>query len=162
MWFQAAECNAVNASVLLNLINNNFLTFLTENLPILDPFLPQTSENLRPHYSHSSWENATPSSNTSPLASCEGVPPPPLSETFTCSWTSTKTSSGDFGIHNSTFFLLIKLQVTTIFVTKIIFQYTDEPLHANTMSLLNSSKKWPQFSQSKPKSEPLIPTEHNF
>ena len=24
-WYQAAECNAVNASLLLNLINNNFL-----------------------------------------------------------------------------------------------------------------------------------------
>ena len=75
MWFQAAECNAVNASVLLNLINNNFLTFLTENLPILNPYLPPKSENLRPHYTHSSRENATPSSGTSPLASCKGVPP---------------------------------------------------------------------------------------
>ena len=27
IWFQAAECNAVNASLLLNLINNNFLIF---------------------------------------------------------------------------------------------------------------------------------------
>ena len=27
MWFQAAECNMVNASLLLNLINNNFLIF---------------------------------------------------------------------------------------------------------------------------------------
>ena len=59
MWFQAAECNAVNASVLLNLINNNFLTFLTENLPILNPYLPPKSENLRPH-SSKSIENATP------------------------------------------------------------------------------------------------------
>ena len=41
MWFQVAECNAVNASLLLNLINNNFLIFLTENLPILNPYLPQ-------------------------------------------------------------------------------------------------------------------------
>ena len=32
---------------------------------------------MRPHYSHSSRENATPSSGTSPLASCKGVPPPP-------------------------------------------------------------------------------------
>ena len=46
MWFQAAECDAVNASVLLNLINNNFLTFLTENLPIFNPYLPQKSKNL--------------------------------------------------------------------------------------------------------------------
>ena len=43
MWFQAAECNAVNTSLLLNLINNNFLIviFLTENLPILNPYYPQ-------------------------------------------------------------------------------------------------------------------------
>ena len=31
MWFQAAECNAVNASLLLKLINNNFLIFLSSN-----------------------------------------------------------------------------------------------------------------------------------
>ena len=31
---------------------------------------------MRPHYSHSSRENATPSSGTSPLGSCKGVPPP--------------------------------------------------------------------------------------
>ena len=43
---------------------------------------PQKPENVRPHYSHSSRENATPSSGTSPLASCEGLvrkyplPPP--------------------------------------------------------------------------------------
>ena len=29
------ECNVVNASLLLNLINNNFLIFLTVNLPII-------------------------------------------------------------------------------------------------------------------------------
>ena len=59
MWFQAAECNAVNASLLLNLLNNNFLIFLTKNLPILNPNLPQKSENLRPH-SSKSIENTTP------------------------------------------------------------------------------------------------------
>ena len=32
---------------------------------------------MRPHYSHSSRENATTSSGTSPLASYEEVPPPP-------------------------------------------------------------------------------------
>ena len=31
---------------------------------------------MRPHYEHSSRENATPSSGTSLLASCKGVPPP--------------------------------------------------------------------------------------
>ena len=30
---------------------------------------------MRPHYSHSSRENATPSSGTSLLGSCKGVPP---------------------------------------------------------------------------------------
>ena len=59
MWFQAAECNVVNASLLLNLISNNFLIFLTENLPILNPYLLQKFENLRPHSSNST-ENATP------------------------------------------------------------------------------------------------------
>ena len=61
--------------------------FLTKNLPILNPYLPQKSENLRPHsskliemqphYSQSSREDVAPSSSTSPLASCKGVPPPP-------------------------------------------------------------------------------------
>ena len=32
---------------------------------------------MRPHYSHSSRKNATPSSGTSLLASCKGVTPPP-------------------------------------------------------------------------------------
>ena len=59
MWFQAAECNAVNTSLLLNLINNNFLIFLTENLLILNPYFPPKSEKLRPHSSNS-IENATP------------------------------------------------------------------------------------------------------
>ena len=31
---------------------------------------------MRLHYSHSTRENATPSSGTSLLASCKGVPPP--------------------------------------------------------------------------------------
>ena len=62
---------------MLNLINNKFLFFFTENFPILNPYLPQKSENLRPHSSQSSCENATPSSGTSPLASCKGLSPPP-------------------------------------------------------------------------------------
>ena len=43
MWFPAAECNAVSASLLLNLMNNNLLIviFLTENRPILNPYYPQ-------------------------------------------------------------------------------------------------------------------------
>ena len=96
MWFQAAECDAVNASLLTLIVKFNkqqLSDFLTENLPILNPFLPQKTENLRPHssksienatplphYRHSGRENATPSSGTFPLASCnscKGVPPPP-------------------------------------------------------------------------------------
>ena len=38
---------------------------------------PQKSENVRPHYSQSSRENATPSSGTSPLASYKEISPPP-------------------------------------------------------------------------------------
>ena len=38
---------------------------------------PPKPENVRPHYSHSSRENATPSSGTSLLASSKGVHPPP-------------------------------------------------------------------------------------
>ena len=33
---------------------------------------------MRPLYSHSTRENVTPSGGISPLASCMGVPPPPL------------------------------------------------------------------------------------
>ena len=38
---------------------------------------PPKSENVRPHYSQSSRENATPSSGTSPLAFYKQVPPSP-------------------------------------------------------------------------------------
>ena len=41
-----------------------------------DPILV-TLLKMRPHYSQSSCENATPSSGTSPLASYREVPPPP-------------------------------------------------------------------------------------
>ena len=41
-----------------------------------DPILV-TLLKMQPYYSHNSRENATPSSGTSPLASCKGVPPPP-------------------------------------------------------------------------------------
>ena len=96
MWFQVAECNAVNASLLLNLINNNFLILLIENLPILNPYLPQnlkicdpilvTLLKMRPHYSQSSRENATPSSGTSPLASCKGLPPQDTDLMYQIQW----------------------------------------------------------------------------
>ena len=59
MWFQVAECNAVNASLLLNLINNNFLIFLNPESSHFESLLTPKSENLRPHSSNS-IENATP------------------------------------------------------------------------------------------------------
>ena len=88
MCFQAAECNAANASLSLNLNNNFLIFFLTESLPILNPYtypqnpkicdpILETLLKMRPHYSHSSRENATPSSGTSPLASCKRLSPPP-------------------------------------------------------------------------------------
>ena len=43
---------------------------------MFDPILVNLLKT-RPHYGHSSRENATPSSGTSLLASCQGVPPPP-------------------------------------------------------------------------------------
>ena len=47
---------------------------LSEPYPIIVRFFFPI---MRPHYSHSIRENATPLSATSPLASCKGVPHPP-------------------------------------------------------------------------------------
>ena len=46
-----------------------------KNQKMCDPILV-TLLKMRPHYSHSSRENATPSSCTSPLASYQAVSPP--------------------------------------------------------------------------------------
>ena len=46
-----------------------------KNPKIFDPILV-TLLKIQPHYSHFSRENPTPSSGTSLLASCKGVPPP--------------------------------------------------------------------------------------
>ena len=43
-WFQAVESYAVNPSLLLKLISNNYF-FLTK-IPILNLYVPQKSENL--------------------------------------------------------------------------------------------------------------------
>ena len=48
-----------------------------EELSYLDPILVTLVLKMRPHYSQSSRENATPSSDTSPLACYKEVPPPP-------------------------------------------------------------------------------------
>ena len=55
MWFQVAdECDLI-----VKFNKQQLSDFLTENRPILNPYLPQKSENLRPH-SSKSIENATP------------------------------------------------------------------------------------------------------
>ena len=52
--------NVMRSSELIVKFNKQQLPdFLTENLPILNPYLPQKSENLQPH-SSKSIENATP------------------------------------------------------------------------------------------------------
>ena len=68
-------------NTLLFICGSNILVrLLTVNMKNCNT--PPKPENVRPHYSHSSRENATPSSGTSPLASCEGLvrknplPPP--------------------------------------------------------------------------------------
>ena len=51
--------NAVNASLLLILINNNFLNFFNRESSHFESLLTPKSENLRPHSSNS-FKNATP------------------------------------------------------------------------------------------------------
>ena len=73
---------------LINVVsNNNFLIFWPRLFPFWIPTYPQNPKicdpilvtvlKMRPHYSQWSRENAIPSSGTSLLASCKGVPPPP-------------------------------------------------------------------------------------
>ena len=51
-------------------MKNTLILIYSKNILVIwRTLLPQKSENLRPHYSQSSRENATPSSGTSPLAS---------------------------------------------------------------------------------------------
>ena len=52
-----------------------------KNSKMCDPIL-ETLLKMRPHYSQSSRENATPSSGTSPLASYMEVPPGKLNRFF--------------------------------------------------------------------------------
>ena len=58
MWFQAAGCSQCELIIKFNKQQLSDF-FLTENLPILNPYLLQKSENLRPH-SSKSIENASP------------------------------------------------------------------------------------------------------
>ena len=67
-----------STNILVRLLSVNIKNSLTPKNPKLcDPILV-TLLKMRPHYSQSSRENATPSSGTSPLATYkEGPPPPP-------------------------------------------------------------------------------------
>ena len=66
-----------STNILVCLLTVNMKNFLTPKNPkMCDPILV-TLLKMRPHYSHSSRENATPSSSTSPLASYKEVPHPP-------------------------------------------------------------------------------------
>ena len=69
-----------STNILVRLLTVNMKNCLTPKNPkMCDPILV-TLLKMRPHYSQSSRENATPSSGTSPLASDKEVtsPPPPL------------------------------------------------------------------------------------
>ena len=70
-----------STNILVRLLTVNMKNFLTpqKNLKMCDPILV-TLLKMRPHYSQSSHENATPSSGTSPLASYEEVSTPHNSE----------------------------------------------------------------------------------
>ena len=62
-------------NILVRLLTVNMKNCLTpKNLEMCDPILV-TLLKIRPHYSQSSRENATPSSSSSPLASYKEVPP---------------------------------------------------------------------------------------
>ena len=62
-------------------------------------FTQKKSENVRPHYSQSSHENATASSDTSLLASYKEVPrPPPGGGGYNGSWTEQEARMGKLEI----------------------------------------------------------------
>ena len=54
MWFQCGQCELI-----VKFNKQQLPDFLTENLLILNPYLPQKSEHLQPH-SSKSIENLTP------------------------------------------------------------------------------------------------------
>ena len=69
-----------STNILVRLLTVNMKNFLTpQNPKMCDPILV-TLLKMRPHYSQSSRENATPSSGTFPLASYKEVPPPRVRE----------------------------------------------------------------------------------
>ena len=70
-----------STNILVRLLTVNMKNFFTpKNLKMYDPILV-TLLTMRPHYSQSSRENATPSCGASQLASYNEVPPPPTGPT---------------------------------------------------------------------------------
>ena len=71
-----------STNFLVHLLTVNMKNCLTPKNPkMCDPILV-TLLKMRSHYSHSSRENATPSSGTSPIASYKEVPAPGISPTL--------------------------------------------------------------------------------
>ena len=58
--------------------NRKYEDFSYSKNPKMCNLILETLLKMRPHYSQSSRENATPSSGTSPLASFKEVPPPEI------------------------------------------------------------------------------------
>ena len=70
-----------STNILVHLLTVNVKNvFYLKNPKMCDPILV-TSLKMRPRYSQSRGENATPSSSASPLASCKEVPPPGMTYT---------------------------------------------------------------------------------
>ena len=67
---------STNILVRLLTVNVKNFFFIPKNPKMCDPILV-TPLKMRPRYSQSRRENATPSSGASPLASYKEVPPPP-------------------------------------------------------------------------------------
>ena len=92
-WMKNTSLFNYSTNILVRLLTVNVKNCLTpQNANMCDPILV-TLLKIRPHYSQSSCENATPSSGTSPLASYKEVPPPPhrakclsLSSAFSSAW----------------------------------------------------------------------------
>ena len=76
-WMNNTLLFICSTNILVRLLTVNMKNCLTPKNPkMCDPILVTLSK-MRPHYSQSSRENATPSSGTSPLASYKEVPHPP-------------------------------------------------------------------------------------
>ena len=161
------ECNAVNASLSLNLIHNNFLTFLTEDFPILDPYLPPKSENLRPHYSHSmQLRKCNPIHQHIPISLLWGSTPPapPPRKLSPAAGHRPKLPAEILASITQHFFFSLSYKLP-LFCYKnniSIYQRAFACKHPVITKLLQNVTTIILFSQSKPKLEPLIPTEHNF